>query len=309
MSLTKVSYSMIAGAKANVLDFGAIADGVTDCTANVQAAMNSFPASGGKVYIPKNVVYTPASLTWINFVDLIDDSFVDGIRVTLNDGTAGGAVNEFVLDSGFHPAYILDVYNNRILDTLVPPQVYSNRASFGYRVNGSGTWQLANDVQGNGTNDWSVYRVGPSSFQALTFTVDSKAIYGQTTAGNNFSADYAHNFRGATFAFENSVGNITIILRHTDDTVRRAITLFASDNSLSISNLANTELVFNLTDAGQLLIKRGISGGAFTTTARNAINVVTEMVGLMVYDTTLGKPVWLANATGPVWHDATGGVV
>lgn len=41
MSLTKVTYSMIDGAPANVADFGAVGDGVADDTAAIQAAINS----------------------------------------------------------------------------------------------------------------------------------------------------------------------------------------------------------------------------------------------------------------------------
>ena len=41
MSLTKVSYSMIAGAPANVIDFGAVGDGVADDAAAIQSALNS----------------------------------------------------------------------------------------------------------------------------------------------------------------------------------------------------------------------------------------------------------------------------
>jgi len=41
MSLTKVSYSMIDGAPANVRSFGAVGDGVADDTAAIQAAINS----------------------------------------------------------------------------------------------------------------------------------------------------------------------------------------------------------------------------------------------------------------------------
>ncbi len=53
MSLTKVSYSMITGSSANVLDYGAVGDGTTDDTAAIQAAINT----GNAVYFPKPSVY------------------------------------------------------------------------------------------------------------------------------------------------------------------------------------------------------------------------------------------------------------
>lgn len=49
MSLTKVSYSMIAGATANALDFGADPTGVADSTSALQEALNT----GKSVYLPK----------------------------------------------------------------------------------------------------------------------------------------------------------------------------------------------------------------------------------------------------------------
>ena len=48
MSLTKATFSMIDGAPANVLDFGAIGNGVADDT----AAFNAAIATQRSVYVP-----------------------------------------------------------------------------------------------------------------------------------------------------------------------------------------------------------------------------------------------------------------
>jgi hypothetical protein len=64
MSLTKATFSMIDGALVNVLDFGAVGDGVADDTAAIQAAINSlnpyvysspmnYQQGGGTVFLPR----------------------------------------------------------------------------------------------------------------------------------------------------------------------------------------------------------------------------------------------------------------
>lgn len=58
MSLTKVSYSLISGAPVNVLDYGAVGDGVADDHAAIQAAINT----GKSIYFPKGTYNVNASL-------------------------------------------------------------------------------------------------------------------------------------------------------------------------------------------------------------------------------------------------------
>ena len=67
MSLTKVSYSMIVGSPANVLDFGAVGDGVTDDYAAFRAALDSLPDTGGTLYVPPAPAGNPAGLIGRNY--------------------------------------------------------------------------------------------------------------------------------------------------------------------------------------------------------------------------------------------------
>jgi hypothetical protein len=92
MSLTKVSYSMINGAPANVLDFGAIGDGITNDTVAVQAAINAVDA-----------VYFPTGTYLLNTVTLKTDSFLfgDGASTIIKQNTITSAsYGTFFADSG-----------------------------------------------------------------------------------------------------------------------------------------------------------------------------------------------------------------
>ena len=63
MSLTKVSYSMVTGAPFNVLDYGAVGNGVANDTASIQAAIDAAIANGGgTVYLPPGTYKTTASI-------------------------------------------------------------------------------------------------------------------------------------------------------------------------------------------------------------------------------------------------------
>ncbi|CAB4152660.1 Intramolecular chaperone auto-processing domain containing protein [uncultured Caudovirales phage] len=99
MSLTKASYSMITGAPANVLDFGAVGDGTTDETSAIQAAINSVKATGGTVYFPKGnyLVNTTLNLNDVRGIRLLGE----GVQTS----SYTGSVIQFAASTG---TYIVD---------------------------------------------------------------------------------------------------------------------------------------------------------------------------------------------------------
>jgi hypothetical protein len=68
MSLTKVTYSMIAGEAINVLDFGAVGDGVANDTAAIQAAHDYSVANGFFHVVFPAGEYNFTTLTWSPYV-------------------------------------------------------------------------------------------------------------------------------------------------------------------------------------------------------------------------------------------------
>lgn len=103
MALTKVSYSMINGAVANVKDFGAAGDGVANDTAAIQLALNSGASS---VFIPAGEYLVSSQLTVPNYVTVFgegDASYVNGNAITA--GTSGSPKGVFTPQAKINAAY------------------------------------------------------------------------------------------------------------------------------------------------------------------------------------------------------------
>ena len=73
MSLTKTSYSLIAGAPINVLDYGADASGVADSTSAIASALDAV-ASGGTLFFPPGTYKVTSAISKV---------FADGVTVKL----------------------------------------------------------------------------------------------------------------------------------------------------------------------------------------------------------------------------------
>lgn len=92
MSLTKVTYSMIAGSPVNVLDYGADPTGTDDSTAAIQAAIDAVIANdGGTVYLPTGTYKTTSAINITdNRVRLVGEQ--EYATIILSDHT-GNAIN------------------------------------------------------------------------------------------------------------------------------------------------------------------------------------------------------------------------
>jgi len=73
MSLTKVSYSMIDGAPANVKDFGAVGNGVTNDQAAFAAAIAAVASTGQAIYVPAGTYVIGSALTSTGHLNMFGD--------------------------------------------------------------------------------------------------------------------------------------------------------------------------------------------------------------------------------------------
>lgn len=80
MPLTKVSYSLITGSPANVMDFGAVGDGLANDRAAIQAAVDSGAKS---IYFPPGTYFVGSHSSGVNIIDL--SNVGAGFSIVCND--------------------------------------------------------------------------------------------------------------------------------------------------------------------------------------------------------------------------------
>jgi hypothetical protein len=105
MSLTKATYSMINGAPLNVLDFGAVGDGVADDTAAIQAAVDAANANrANEIYFPVGEYVIAGTITLTSGIRLIGQGAM-GAQVAQGAVLVHKANNvEMLLWNGSNPA-------------------------------------------------------------------------------------------------------------------------------------------------------------------------------------------------------------
>lgn len=71
MALTKVSYSMIQGECANILDFGAVGDGTTDDTTALENALAYCSTNELSLYVPNKTFKITSTITLPKYVNIV----------------------------------------------------------------------------------------------------------------------------------------------------------------------------------------------------------------------------------------------
>lgn len=320
-SITPTDYSYSFYPFCDVRRYGAVQDG-SDQSAIVQTAINAVAGSeilgtsGGTVFVPMGVAVTLASLTLKKNVTLLIDNGQTR-QYVLTGYNVSGAVSEQQIVSNYHPALILDVHTDLDSPALGAGQVLSYRASIVWRYNGTSNWQLAQDINADSSTGLTLYALN-SSKQVHYWDHAGNQRLGRRTSQQDFSAPkttlsvcktasiVADDTETVTF----TLGSLPAASTEAAGsyTHRKAFQLQTNGDMTILDDAATTHIA-RITNAGTLRSTTGVGGGAYTTAARNALTLTSNDIGIMVYDTTLGKPVWLHNQTGPVWHDATGASV
>jgi hypothetical protein len=148
MSLTKASYSLINGAPANVLDFGATGNGTTDDMAAIQAAVNSGAES---VYAPAGVYAISGKITVPGGVTIFGDGYkqysdlgtkfvrtgASTLPIFAGNGTAWGLKNLYCAHGNAHTTGVISI-GGTAGDVLVTQALFENVYIYG-------NWDSANN--------------------------------------------------------------------------------------------------------------------------------------------------------------------
>lgn len=157
MSLTKATYSMIDGAPANVLDFGAVGNGVTDSTAAFVSALQS---GAENIYVPSGTYALASNLsaTLVSNVVLFGPGKIvytgatNNVLPLMTVETSGYSftVDGLSFDGADKISSGLRVYNTAAVVLYTLPNCTINACTFyQFRMNVAGIWNQGAFVSGS----------------------------------------------------------------------------------------------------------------------------------------------------------------
>ena len=267
MSLTKVSYSMIQGAPFNVLDYGAVGDGVTDDTAALRATCAAAQANGG------GTIYF-GNLTFKIYTDITDlapigaFSSINGIRLQSSGAT-------FVMARSFPTAEIIDVFTFTTCSEITiddfqglytgsaRSEIYNRGGRFVRFFNACYNVRIGN----LSFNDWStvvdIYRdpASVTDVRSVNFRVANIATFKvgypltAISSGDNLEAQINAVESGRSY-FSYSAKNHRIVVNSKNANASNDVLMYASDGEPCQSvDLTYTNTLSTLTDGST---RRGV---------------------------------------------------
>lgn len=217
MSLTKVSYSMIQGAQVSVMDFGAVADGLTDDTQAFRAAVISLGTAGGVVYAKPGATHyigqDPGILLPTNVTLDLQGASLKG---TGNTNSANTLVRSAFYSSG-----------TLTPNTFADPQLNSVRVRNGYFYDCKIAMHLQSCIDSSAFENLYLYQCyngiyanfclyakfenimyrNPNGGYGYTFDRDCNAI----TVKNLYAVGQAGSLLGVGFIFSNKTYTVNML--------------------------------------------------------------------------------------------------
>jgi hypothetical protein len=157
MSLTKVSYSMITGAPANILDYGAVGDGITNCST---AITNALQSGAQYVYVPPGTYAMTSNIS----VTIATNVTFYGLGTIIYTGSSGNTNPFIAIETGNNTLTIDGLSFDgddkiaagiRIQNTAVPSSntlancTISNNFFIRFRMTVAGIWNQAVYIAGS----------------------------------------------------------------------------------------------------------------------------------------------------------------
>lgn len=197
MALTKVTYSMIAGEVANVLDYGAVGDGTTNDKAAIQSAVDSgkpvyFPSGtyliGTPILAPDNAIFQSDNAILKASASFSGTGYTyKAMITTAQSGTNDGLTIEGLTIDGNSVASIIGVCAFACDNLIIDNNIVKN-CSTGIFDYGDSASNLNQRISGNTIHD------------------GANAISVSAASGRNIivSKNYAYNHTSSAMAFQSS---------------------------------------------------------------------------------------------------------
>lgn len=235
------------------------------------------------------------------------EAYRRGYKMLIINGDEGGAVNEFVHKAFYHPAIVIDC-DNRINSEvqLASNQYLSGHSSLLFRMNGESKYNLSYGNAGaNAKQTFSLENLIQNKASITVFPSNNIA-YGSPGVTNYVNADpgVEHLFYGRVIRKSRNYNTPQIEIRQALDSEGNSVS-FRSD--VNPNGTVTAEIGKNMIVklSSQLVeIRTPIKCATFSTSQMKAI--ISPEVGMMVFNTTIGKPAWY---NGENWVDAVGDTI